>query len=856
MPQPRFNENNVSGADEPPFTNRDDYFHLLAAALSEQPSDALRVLVFHGIGGIGKTRLTKELLRMLEGASSKATELDLLTQPDERDPLCFARLDFQETQLRANPPLALFTMRHRLSKRHGLRFPAFDFAYAEWWAKTNPNVPLATSEVPFLEEGDFLLECLTIAHDIPGIGLVTKIPALLKKLDDKFQDYHLKRRLEVLKGLSGMKSHEIEERLPYFWGLDLKEEIEREGRRVVLFLDSYEVLRDGRRAESQRHRVDAWVREWVAHPGVLWVISGRDQLYWHEVDEAWADVIEQHLVGDLSEPDMRRLLSESGLTDPALQDVIVATAKGVPYDLELALGIYRERLNQGETPVPQDFMGTPFELHERFFRYLDDDGLVRALELLAVPRTWDRTLYAALQEHFDPGFPLGRFDDLQRFAFVTQLEDETHALHERTREALHEHGRTNPEEVHHFLFEYHSARLESLEAPRDVAPAHERALDESFYHGQAAVQLDVFSSWFHRASQVFNDAASWRLLEGLYVQLLGLQKEWPNAKDEDPSKAALHLAATLGNLAGLHHSQGRYDISEPIFQRALDIREQIHDEYHPDVAITLNDLAGLYYSQGRYDEAEALYRRALSIREQALGKDHPDVAITLNNLAVLNEALGLYAAAESLYQRALFVKEQALGKNDTSVAATLNNLAVLYWVQDHYDAAEPLFQRALTIAEKSVGADHPSVAATLSNLAQVYQAQGRYDAAKPLYQRTLAIVQKTLGENHPHVANSLNNLAGLYQAQERYDVAEALYQRTLAILQETLSEDHPHVAATLNNLAKLYKAQGRYDEAEPLYERALSTLQECLGHNHPKTKTVRAHYEQMKRERDGGTAGG
>ena len=38
-------------------------------------------------------------------------------------------------------------------------------------------------------------------------------------------------------------------------------------------------------------------------------------------------------------------------------------------------------------------------------------------------------------------------------------------------------------------------------------------------------------------------------------------------------------------------------------------------------------------NQGRYADAEPLYKRALAIREKALGADHPDVADTLNNLA-------------------------------------------------------------------------------------------------------------------------------------------------------------------------------------------------------------------------------
>ena len=576
----------ASSSGDMPFTDRVTHLRSFVAALHEQAPGEQRVLVYHGVGGIGKSRLCAEFMRTLAGESAKAEALGLLTDPSERASLCWGQLDFQEPQVR-DAPLALFTMRKRLAQRHGLRFPAFDFAYAEWWAKTNPNVPLATSDLPFLEEGDVLIECTEIARDIPGAGLITKIPALLKKLGTKIKDYRLQQRVDVLQRLPAMKSHEIAELLPAFWALDLKDEMERNGHRVVLFLDTYEALRDGQRAESQRHRLDAWVREWAAQlPDVLWVVTGRDQLYWHEVDPDWAGEIEHHRVGDLSEPDVRRLLTKSGLTEPDLQDAIVATANGVPYDLELALGIYHEKLKNGETPTPEDFMGTPRELHDRFFRYLDADALVRALELLAVPRTWGRALYAVLAEHFDPGFPVGQFDRLERFAFVTQLESGVFALHERTREALHAHGGTDPADVHAFLFEHYKQALAALQLPRDVMPAHERALAEAFYHGQHVLDLEAFAHWFHDAQKIFNDAARWQACSK------GCTKTCWGSRKPRWTQSTKRSATTLNNLAYLYQAQGHYDKAEPLHQRALAIFEKALGTDHPDVAATLTGLAG------------------------------------------------------------------------------------------------------------------------------------------------------------------------------------------------------------------------------------------------------------------------
>ena len=49
----------------------------------------------------------------------------------------------------------------------------------------------------------------------------------------------------------------------------------------------------------------------------------------------------------------------------------------------------------------------------------------------------------------------------------------------------------------------------------------------------------------------------------------------------------------------------------------------------------LHHYAVFLANQGKYDDAEPLYKRALTIREEVLGPDHPKVASSLNNLATL-----------------------------------------------------------------------------------------------------------------------------------------------------------------------------------------------------------------------------
>jgi tetratricopeptide (TPR) repeat protein len=303
-----------------------------------------------------------------------------------------------------------------------------------------------------------------------------------------------------------------------------------------------------------------------------------------------------------------------------------------------------------------------------------------------------------------------------------------------------------------------------------------------------------------------------------------------------------YLLPALASLAKVGAQQQLRDLTLQ-FEGLLG-RLKVND--FPDVAIRLSRLANLYYDQGRYSDAEPLYLRALAIREQQLGANHPATANSLNNLANLYESIGRYSDAEPLYLRALAIREQQLGANHPATANSLNNLANLYESIGRYSDTEPLLIRALAIREQQLGANHPAVANSLNNLANLYQSIGRYSDTEPLYLRALEIREQQFGANHPGTNTSLNNLAGLYELVGRYSNAEALYVRALAISKQQLGANHPSTAISLNNLAELYRSIHRYSNAEPLYIRAISILEQQLGVDHPHTKTVKKNLELLR----------
>lgn len=296
-------------------------------------------------------------------------------------------------------------------------------------------------------------------------------------------------------------------------------------------------------------------------------------------------------------------------------------------------------------------------------------------------------------------------------------------------------------------------------------------------------------------------------------------------------------ANSLNNLATLYQAMGAYVRAEPLFRRALAIRTEVVGEEHPDTAMSLNNLATLYNGMGDYARAAPMYERALAIRERVLDPWDPAIATSLHNLASLHEDLGNYLQAEPLLQRALAIRERALGMEHPDTATSLNNLGLLYLDMAKHAQAEALLKRAVTIREQTIGPEHPATAVSLNNLALLYGTVGDYARAEPLYRRALSVAEASLGAEHPDTAAALNNLALLYGEIGDHDRAEPLLQRALAIREKSLGPEHPETAVALNNLALLYEERGDRSQAAALHRRALSVREKALGPDHPAVAT-------------------
>ncbi len=343
---------------------------------------------------------------------------------------------------------------------------------------------------------------------------------------------------------------------------------------------------------------------------------------------------------------------------------------------------------------------------------------------------------------------------------------------------------------------------------------------------------------------VYQRMMSEKLKELHETAALAMEFVYANRLSEKAEEIALHFekagnaamtAKYLDKAGEWFRGKFAFSKSEQYLSKALDIRQGLFGEEHPETAESLHNLALLYWNLGMYDKAEPLYIKAHGIREKLLGSEHPDTIVNLHHLGIMYWNQGDFERAEALFLQTKKLFEKVMGDDHANIAAACIGLGELYSQQGKFELAEPLFLQGLQLYEKVRDAEHPDIALSLNELAIMYTDQGLYAKAEPLHSRALHIREKVLGEKHPDTAVSLNNLALLYENTEQLELAEPLYLRALEIFATVLGAEHPNTAASLDGLGALCSKQGKYDQAEEFYQRAIAILSKVLGTSHPWT---------------------
>jgi aminoglycoside phosphotransferase (APT) family kinase protein/tetratricopeptide (TPR) repeat protein len=436
-----------------PFVNREQVLSDFAAELTRIGTGP-RVFNVTGVGGIGKSRLLRELERR--------------ARPQFRT----AVIDLQVPALRRQDD-ALAVLRRQLGKQH-VDFDRFDIAYAVFWQRLHPHLRLSREELSFVEYSSILGEILDHLTPLPVFGTAA---GLVKLLERGSADVLRKRRIRrdpTLQVLDGLPNGELSDAVTYLFAEDLR--AASASRQSVITVDSYDALVPAPAYSGRAQLADAWLRDLAGQlDQALVVIASRERVHWDAYDPDWASAITASALDGLPMAARLELLQAGGVSDPAERQLIADASAGLPFYLHLAVDT-RQRTGGGigGALVSQD------EILARFLEHVAPEE-IRSLEVLSPARIFDYDIFGTLTAAFHlPGDRLA-WDSLTAYSFIYPAGDALR-LHQLIRAAVLERlPAATVTQIHTLLSELWDDR-----ARQGTGSASARACREAAYHGTRA----------------------------------------------------------------------------------------------------------------------------------------------------------------------------------------------------------------------------------------------------------------------------------------------------------------------------------------------------------------------------------
>lgn len=353
--------------------------------------------------------------------------------------------------------------------------------------------------------------------------------------------------------------------------------------------------------------------------------------------------------------------------------------------------------------------------------------------------------------------------------------------------------------------------------------------DESTYSPYVASTLNnmavLYSGNIDNASRV----------EQLLQETLNIYMSQDNVETFSPA-----VASIWNNLALLYDETGRYEDSEQMYLKALDLYGQLGQNtraYDADYAATLNNLSALYFKDGTrlFDSHELLvealdiYRRLAAVDAQQYS---PLLAVALNNLSVQEFAMNHKEQGEQAFMESLDIYRAMVKDSPRSylpiLAKGLYDQAIRYYQNDDMEKSEALFQESLdayrTLGSLNGNTYLPEVAKLLRNLATVCDKRQQWDKAGKMYEEELSINQ-TLASSFPeeytsHVARTYGNLSNHAILIKDFDKAIEYARQGLA-----LDESRLFIQA---NLAAALLFKGEQEPAMAIYRKYKKELRDTF----------------------------
>ena len=279
--------------------------------------------------------------------------------------------------------------------------------------------------------------------------------------------------------------------------------------------------------------------------------------------------------------------------------------------------------------------------------------------------------------------------------------------------------------------------------------------------------------------------------EPIVVKVLEIRTRVLGSEHRDTLQSQSHLSLVHFYLGRIAQSEGRLEESkalladaERLMVQSVETRRRVLGENDPDLLPSLGNLAGLYESQGRFEESLPIRRELVDACRRVLGEQHPYTVGVMSRMAILYALLRRFDDACSQAEVNLQVERDEKGVRRPQTWGAMVALSRAYDRAGRHDQALALCHELLDV----LPADLSDTSASPLALSSRAWALSRTDAdatdtasAVDLAQRAVTLAEANHGSQRCEL---LDTLAGvLFRAGAIGEAVEA-EQRAISAVPE------------------------------------------------------------------------
>ncbi|MCX4244390.1 serine/threonine-protein kinase [Paraliomyxa miuraensis] len=352
------------------------------------------------------------------------------------------------------------------------------------------------------------------------------------------------------------------------------------------------------------------------------------------------------------------------------------------------------------------------------------------------------------------------------------------------------------------------------EARRSLEMSHDAATQAK--HDSLAAEASVglvyvLATQLHR----LDDAETW----------VGRAEAWIERTD-----APLHLRASfLTHRALLALERGEFDAACALFRQAIDTQLTAQDIHPLSLSSKYNNLGLALERAGHSEEAIAAHTKALELRQEILGEHHPDIATSHMQLGNVFNQQHDYTRARQELELALASFQSTVGEAHHATAAAHTNLGLVLQRQGELPLALAQHYAARESYAAAGGDRRVELGQVALNVATALGDQGKHAEALEENLLALRLFQDALPPEHPFIGHTFHNIGREQLALGDIEASLEAEQEAQRIWETRNGPQFPNLVYSLSGIGEALHRLGRLDEALVPLERAIVVGEQSDG---------------------------